>query len=336
MKTTISSCSSNRWIFKSMPTWNVGAEAEDTGHILLGKNGLRKKLISSAIQQRGTHGSHENLAYVRECCTSTTTTTTTDVRGGIHHSQPTYPSKHTPNSSPIPKPPRFITPSSPGRQPSFLRAPPRIGQCFGWAAPPCIGHVLDGLDDVGGRGVREIMERVLEGFCMDILAQGVGCARDMVQTQILMTRHRPEEILGGWGGLRACRRMGGEEGFGNVNDSKEEYDGFVHSLVERKENGTKASTPYHPWDGFLMYCVPRDIKINIFWESGHWKSLHGSVVLVKANQLKVIRDDKKLLSYLTWTAQHGERWHLAVTYTNCSWKILSRLTAPSKKCKQSL
>ncbi|KAL3780010.1 hypothetical protein HJC23_000300 [Cyclotella cryptica] len=349
------------------------------GHILLGRNGVGKTLISRAIQRGGTtHGSHHddnNNPYLRSGMlhlhnnndnhnnhhqrTRWDQQFTTHVSFESHTQLLTHPQTTTVHRALIPQGgnrlspvaqfltvrlgmypllPRHIATLSTGeiRRVLLVRALVQKPQLL------LLDNVWDGLDHVGRCGIRDILERVLEGFRMDILVQGVGCARDTVRTQILMVGHRPEEILGGMGrvsfvweededGVEGRRRKkrsvrteerGGRSGlelvkcleFGNENDSsKEEYDDFVRSLVERKENGVEASTPSHPWDGFLTHRVPNDIEINNFWESGYRKSGHGNGVLVEANQLKVIRDDTILLSDLNWTVQRGERWHLAGT-----------------------
>jgi ABC-type molybdenum transport system ATPase subunit/photorepair protein PhrA len=191
-----------------------------------------------------------------------------------------------------------------------------------------LDNAFDGLDIPGRQGVHDIVERVLKGFRMDILVQGVGEARDTARTQILLATHRPEEISGGMGRVTFLdgKRMGtewrwGRSGENLVNclhfwesaDSEEEYEDFVRSLADTKGDHKDVSTNTFTWDACLEHNRPGRMEINNFWQSGKSKCLDHSEILVEANELKVVRDDTIILSDLDWTIQRGERWHLAGT-----------------------
>lgn len=206
-----------------------------------------------------------------------------------------------------------------------------------------LDNAFDGLDVNGRLGLQDIIERVLKGFRMDILVQGVGEARDTARTQVLLLTHRPEEIANGMGKVtfldgRDGGRISTEDRMGREGselvkslkswedgDSEDQYSDLLNSFVsdklERPESCDETPTS-HPWDIISKEDLPIDTEINNFWESG--KTKESGSVLVEATNLQVTRDDTTLLSHLDWAVQTGERWHLAGT-NGAGKSTLSRL-----------
>ena len=196
-----------------------------------------------------------------------------------------------------------------------------------------LDNAFDGLDAEGREGLRDIVERVLRGFRMDILVQGVGDARDAARTQVLLLTHRPEEISGGFGRVTflECgggvsfegRRRGGVRTENRMGRTGEE---LVRSLVLGDGGESGMQPALRPWDVVLPGgASPSDVDVRTVWESGRGGSAHDAAdtspareggegdVLVRSRGMTVSRDDVTLISRLNWTVRRGERWHLAGT-----------------------
>ncbi|KAL7530317.1 hypothetical protein ACHAXR_004502, partial [Thalassiosira sp. AJA248-18] len=194
-----------------------------------------------------------------------------------------------------------------------------------------LDNAFDGLDVHGRKGLQDIVERVLKGFRMDILVQGVGDAKDTARTQVLLLTHRPEEIADGVGRVTFMN----ENGRGARTEDRNGRNGedLVRSLVSCSEYQGVAdksdSIAIHPWGIVSNNDFPSNKDISNFWEA-HRKSRKcakdtlNEDVVVHATDLTVARDEITLLSHLNWTVQRGERWHLAGT-NGAGKSTLSRL-----------
>ena len=179
-----------------------------------------------------------------------------------------------------------------------------------------LDNVMDGLDLQGRSGVQNILERVLDGFRMDILVQGVS-AKDTARTQVVLSTLRAEEISKGFDVVTFVdgARVRTEERKGRsavdlltcLNPNEDvciEYDAKQIDDEMRDSNVFIAHSACH---------LPSKTEINNFWESGKHASYRNEALLVKADQLSIVRDDTVLLSNLHWTVQRADRWHLAGT-----------------------
>ena len=156
-----------------------------------------------------------------------------------------------------------------------------------------LDNAFDGLDVHGRKGLMDIIERVLKGFRMDILVQGVGEAKDTARTQIMLFSHRPEEISDGMGVVTYL----GSTRNGNI-------------LTEQRF-GRTASELIKPLISSSSFEIPSKAEISQFWQKGNVvEAFNGDNILVNAKNLHVTRDDTILLSNLDWVVQRGERWHL--------------------------
>ncbi|KAL7539333.1 hypothetical protein ACHAWF_006377 [Thalassiosira exigua] len=197
-----------------------------------------------------------------------------------------------------------------------------------------LDNAFDGLDVAGRQGLQDIIERVLMGFRMDILVQGVGDAKDTARTQVLLLTHRPEEIADGMGkvtfmgsdlnggtAVRTEDRMGrtGKE----LVQSLVSWDGNVHQRdCVNGHCGITDDLDSRPWDMASDLDLPSEEEICSFWE--HGSRGDRDEVIVDAKGLKATRDDTVLLSDLNWKVRRGERWHLAGT-NGAGKSTLSRL-----------
>mmetsp|Transcript_20788 Transcript_20788/g.34265 ORF Transcript_20788/g.34265 Transcript_20788/m.34265 type:complete len:615 (+) Transcript_20788:67-1911(+) len=155
-----------------------------------------------------------------------------------------------------------------------------------------LDNAFDGLDVHGRKGLMDIIERVLKGFRMDILVQGVGDAKDTARTQIMLFSHRAEEISDG---------MGTVTYLGLVNDNG--------SVTTEERLGRSASELVEPLS-LSSLNSPSEAEISHFWQEGKVDSTKNDGILVEAENLHVTRDDTMLLSNLDWVVKRGERWHL--------------------------
>ena len=171
-----------------------------------------------------------------------------------------------------------------------------------------LDNAFDGLDTDGRLGLRDIIERVLRGFRMDILVQGVGNARDTARTQVLLLTHRPEEI---------------SDGFKTVTfiDNGKLSNGMVRTEERLERTGEEIIRLLVPDDvsddvrheevlGYNV-VIPSDIEVKEFWEHGGTEHIKNQDILVKSCAIMVTRDNMTLLSRVDWTVKQGERWHLA-------------------------
>jgi ABC-type molybdenum transport system ATPase subunit/photorepair protein PhrA len=179
-----------------------------------------------------------------------------------------------------------------------------------------LDNAFDGLDVRGRLGLQDIIERVLKGFRMDILVQGIN-AKDTARTQVLLLTHRPEEIADGFGRVTFI-----DKGVGNGMRTEERRgrkgEELVRSLVLR--DGGKMSSN-GSGDVISGSRLPSNVDILSFWEHGRSKRDASNTVrkdvLLQSQNLKVTRDGTNILSHLNWTVQRGERWHLAGTNGTC-------------------
>ncbi|KAL7461127.1 hypothetical protein ACHAXS_001566 [Conticribra weissflogii] len=231
-----------------------------------------------------------------------------------------------------------------------------------------LDNALDGLDDEGIRGAEDVADRVLRGFRMDILVEGVGNGRDDVgRTQILLLAHRPEEVLEGVGRvsfardatatatatatvtatdrhrdrdrerdvriqtMSRCGRSGRELvdalkywNDGDWNDDDLERAVAGGSSVGIGDGGTTNDSRRRPWELVSDESLPDEADVRDVWYRGRNASRDrdddddddnhdDEGVVVRADDLRVTRDDAVLLSDLSWTVRRGERWHLAGT-----------------------
>jgi molybdate transport system ATP-binding protein len=167
-----------------------------------------------------------------------------------------------------------------------------------------LDNAFDGLDVRGRQGLQDIVERVLKGFRMDILVQGVGNAKDTARTQVLLFTHRPEEIA---------------DGIGRVTFIDKGFENGMKTEDRRGRNGEELvrSIPSVNVKEASRSDLPSNANIERFWEHEKLKrdvskTLHKDVLFHSQN-LKVTRDDTTILSHLNWTVKQGERWHLAGT-----------------------
>jgi molybdate transport system ATP-binding protein len=172
-----------------------------------------------------------------------------------------------------------------------------------------LDNSFDGLDVSGRQGLTDIIERVLNGFRMDILVQGVGDAKDTARTQIMLFSHRPEEISAGFG-MVTYLGMGRD---GNNNISTEQRFGRSACELVTPLMVTSSSPD-----------IPSKAEIMQFWQQGKITQTNNNDVLVEAKSLQVTRDDTTLISNLDWVVQRGERWHLGGT-NGAGKSTLSRL-----------
>mmetsp|Transcript_12569 Transcript_12569/g.27119 ORF Transcript_12569/g.27119 Transcript_12569/m.27119 type:complete len:712 (-) Transcript_12569:141-2276(-) len=195
-----------------------------------------------------------------------------------------------------------------------------------------LDNAFDGLDVGGRKGVRDIVERVLEGFRMDILVQGVGEARDAARTQVLLLTHRPEEITDGMGRVTFVERVatggGGSRSRARTEDRMgRDGEDLVRSLAdghngnfENCNRDKSGEIAIHPWSIASDDEFPSNTEIAEFWEHGRSRNIgdarivaQNGALLVRADNLKVVREGTTLLSHLDWTVEQGERWHLSGT-----------------------
>jgi len=290
------------------------------GHVVLGKNGSGKTLLSQTLinsynnqnnaeHQSSLHSGSIEINKTRDCSINrnhrwlthvsfeshselllnenSTTVHRALIPGGGNRLSPTAKFLVV-RLGMYPLLPRFINTLSTGeiRRVLLVRALVSKPELL------LLDNAFDGLDVHGRKGLMDIIERVLKGFRMDILVQGVGDAKDTARTQIMLFSHRPEEISNG---------MGVVTYLGTGNDS----------ISTQTRSGRSATELIKPLIASSSSSeIPSRAEILHFWQQGKVDKTSNDVILVEAKNLHVTRDDTILLSDLDWVVQRGERWHL--------------------------
>ena len=158
-----------------------------------------------------------------------------------------------------------------------------------------LDNAFDGLDAEGRKGLHDIIERVLMGFKMDVLVQGIS-AKDTARTQVVLLSHRAEEVSEGFGTFSFLR---------NGKTHTEDRDGrspneLVRSIIRRED------IPERPWE---VPSPASDHDIIKFWRSDFRGDMKN--VLIEAKDLHFSQENSAILSHLNWSVKRGERWHLA-------------------------
>ncbi|KAL9186173.1 hypothetical protein ACHAXT_005411 [Thalassiosira profunda] len=209
-----------------------------------------------------------------------------------------------------------------------------------------LDNAFDGLDVQGRYGLQDIIERVLKGFRMDVLVQGID-AKNTARTQVLLLTHRPEEIADGIGTITFIDKGHREDARARTEDrAGRSGEALVRSLeswedqaeMSRHIDASDESETIHPWDIISDDDLPSEAAIKDYWQHGKASGDSNQTVLVHATNLAVTRDDTTLLSRLNWTVQRGERWHLAGTNgagKSTLSRLLLRTSASDKQCNIS-
>jgi len=156
-----------------------------------------------------------------------------------------------------------------------------------------LDNAFDGLDAEGRKGLHDVIERVLSGFKMDVLVQGID-ARETARTQVVLLSHRAEEISDGFRTFSFLnnRKMHTEHCNGRSPNE------LVRSIMNRED------FPVRAWEAIDHYDV-----LN-FW---HGSDLRDNVksVLIETKGFYFSQENNAILSDLSWSVRRGERWHLA-------------------------
>ena len=158
-----------------------------------------------------------------------------------------------------------------------------------------LDNAFDGLDAEGRKGLHDIIERVLMGFKMDVLVQGID-ARETARTQVLLLCHRAEEISEGFRTLSFLNNEKMHTEYRNGRSPNE----LICSIMNREE------IPERPWE---VSSPASDHDVLRFWHSDSRVDVKN--VLVKAKDLHFSKENSTILSHLNWSVERGERWHLA-------------------------
>lgn len=161
-----------------------------------------------------------------------------------------------------------------------------------------LDNAFDGLDVPSRQSLAELVSMTIKGFRADILVQGVS-AKNTAKTQVLLSTHRPEEIVDEISTITV---------FGDANvwtEPRNERTGAELFQAALKHDDLS----HDPWDDATL---PSQQEISNLWSHNmHMNSDSVGCPIVEARGLRVSRGDKDLISNFDWTVLAGERWVLA-------------------------
>ena len=216
-----------------------------------------------------------------------------------------------------------------------------------------LDNAFDGLDVPSRQSLSDLVSKMLRGFKTDILVQGVD-ARNAARTQVIMSTHRSEELVGEIGVIsylgredsktgngivteRRAGRSGGrimraihqhESSESTIGDDEEAERDVASSLwnatrqggskgalsspshnqglVDRKSWGSAVSGAWNDPEMPSLY----DIR-SLFQQRRENVSASSADPPVRAEQLRIVKDEHTILDNLTWTVAQGDRWLIA-------------------------
>jgi molybdate transport system ATP-binding protein len=186
-----------------------------------------------------------------------------------------------------------------------------------------LDHAFDGLDVASRQALQELISKTLRGFRPDILVQGVD-ARATAHTQVVLVSHRPQEemvdemetvsVFRQDGSLQTMQRQGrtGEEIFRMAERTM-----MMTAHEEIEGNTVSGSHPSHEEQNSCWNdpTLPSLDEVASWWSHGKEAassedSSRGTVV--HAENLYVQRGEAILLHGLNWkVSSEGKRWLIA-------------------------
>lgn len=166
-----------------------------------------------------------------------------------------------------------------------------------------LDNAFDGLDVPSRQSLAELISMTIKGFrSAEILVQGVS-AKNTAHTQVLLSTHRPEEIVDE---ISTVTLIGDEHVWTEPRNGRAGAELFQAALEHAELN-------HHPWDDATL---PLLNEISNLWSRSTVntrtdKTRESTGPIVEAKNLRVSRGDKDLISNLNWTVLPGQRWVLA-------------------------
>mmetsp|Transcript_6957 Transcript_6957/g.10571 ORF Transcript_6957/g.10571 Transcript_6957/m.10571 type:complete len:542 (-) Transcript_6957:7-1632(-) len=161
-----------------------------------------------------------------------------------------------------------------------------------------LDNAFDGLDVLSRQSLKELVSKTLKGFRPDILVQGIH-AHATAHTQILLSTHRPEEIVDE---IKHVSYWAAGSGM----FTSQSRDGRSGETLMRNTMGMEASLLHEPWD---------DSSLPSLREIGEWWgnfNINETTTIVQSRGL-CIQDSKQstsILKQLNWGVKQGERWFI--------------------------
>lgn len=158
-----------------------------------------------------------------------------------------------------------------------------------------LDNAFDGLDVESREILKDLVDKIIAGFKMDILVQGIN-ASTVPPTQILLATHRKEEIVDRISRVTymanrafVTEARGGRSGVDLMN--------LVHDENEQ---------PGQPWDDWNL---PPLAAIQSHWHTRNKNDAESPIVETK--DFSLTKNGNNLLVDLTWRVNAGERWLVA-------------------------
>ena len=185
-----------------------------------------------------------------------------------------------------------------------------------------LDNAFDGLDVPSRNALRDLVSKTLRGFRQDILVQAVD-SKATAHTQVLLITHRAEEIVD------ECQHVTymtapttltttpptitgmDENGDGNNDVFSEARNGQSGEHLLCKAMGISESASQLGWGDDP--ALPTSKDLSTWWSAGRsiTATNHKQDPIVQTNNLRICQGNTTLLHDLTWTISAGEHWLVA-------------------------
>lgn len=178
-----------------------------------------------------------------------------------------------------------------------------------------LDNAFDGLDVPSRNALRDLVSKTLKGFRQDILVQGVD-SKATAHTQVILLTHRAEEIVDECQTVTYMTTTSTTEMNENGDDSNhiltESRDGQSGEQLLSKAMKITDATSQLDWGDDPALPTIKDL--SMWWTAGRPNTRrHTQQVqpIVQTNHLHICQGDMTLLHDLTWTISAGEHWLVA-------------------------
>ena len=169
-----------------------------------------------------------------------------------------------------------------------------------------LDNAFDGLDAPSRKSLSDLVSRTLRGFRPDILVQSVD-ARSTEHTQILLLTHRSEEIVDE---IEHVSTLSADGSLFTERRERKSGDELLSAALCLPENSTTYSIVKDAFDNDSELPPPGDIRDWWYRHNipGIDEVLAKKDPVIQATDLLVEKADYTVLNTLSWTVKCGERW----------------------------
>jgi len=164
-----------------------------------------------------------------------------------------------------------------------------------------LDNAFDGLDVEARDNLKDLISRTIQGFRIDILVQAVS-AKDAEHTQVLLLTNRHEEIVDEIQSISYFKHETGSADFELFTVPRQQRSSEEILQMTIGESNDKSHLPWEHQD------LPSVNDIKKWWGDHNSET---PKTLITAHDLTVQKGDATLLKNINWAVHAGERWLVA-------------------------